>query len=60
MEAAALTGLSQHRGMVEMASSAAWPKIEQRCMQPRRLPAGAEGLGHGGQHTIAVTTTVMC
>jgi hypothetical protein len=43
-----------------MALSAVRPKIEQRWMPLRRLPAGTEGLGHGGQHTIAVATTVMC
>jgi hypothetical protein len=29
-------------------------------MPSRRLPAVTEGLGHGGQYTMAVATTVMC
>jgi hypothetical protein len=35
-------------------------QIEQRWMPSRRLPVVTEGPGHGGQHTIAVATTVMC
>jgi hypothetical protein len=47
-------------GMAEMASSAVLRRSNSPGCHLGGLPAVTEGLGHGGQHTTAVATTVMC